>query len=46
MTAGAFAKDVAKSMEAGMNGHLIKPLELQTLICEINKALAFEKELV
>lgn len=37
MTANAFAEDAKKSLEAGMNAHLIKPLDLPTVkrvICE------------
>lgn len=31
MTADAFAEDVAKAMECGMNGHIAKPLDVKTL---------------
>lgn len=31
MTADAFAEDVVKAQNSGMNGHLAKPLEIQTL---------------
>lgn len=31
MTANAFAEDVTASKEAGMNAHLAKPLDIQTL---------------
>ena len=29
MTANAFAEDIAKAMDAGMNGHLSKPIDIQ-----------------
>ncbi len=32
MTANAFVEDVQKCMEAGMNGHLSKPIELEKLM--------------
>lgn len=31
MTADAFAEDVAKALECGMNGHIAKPLDVKTL---------------
>ncbi|MEG2119311.1 MAG: response regulator, partial [Pseudoflavonifractor sp.] len=31
MTANAFAEDVQKSIDSGMNGHLAKPIEPQQL---------------
>lgn len=39
MTADAFAEDIAMAREAGMNGHLAKPLDLATLRKEIHAAL-------
>lgn len=39
MTADAFAEDVIKAKEAGMNGHLSKPLDMQTIKREIRRAL-------
>ena len=39
MTADAFAEDVARTKQCGMNGHLTKPLEVQTLNQEIRRAL-------
>jgi CheY-like chemotaxis protein len=35
MTANAFTKDEKKSLEAGMNAHLAKPLELSKVLQEI-----------
>lgn len=32
MTANTFAEDVSKAMEAGMNGHLAKPIDIQLLM--------------
>lgn len=32
MTANAFSEDVKKSLEAGMNEHLVKPLEEKKMI--------------
>ena len=29
MTANAFAEDIAKATDAGMNGHLAKPIDIQ-----------------
>lgn len=31
MTANAFADDIQRSMEAGMNAHISKPMDLQML---------------
>lgn len=39
MTADAFAEDIAKTKRCGMNGHLTKPLDVQTLNREIRRAL-------
>ncbi len=39
MTADAFSEDIVKAREAGMNGHLAKPLDAQTLKREIRKIL-------
>ena len=43
MTANAFTDDVRRSLDAGMNGHIVKPLEEQKLIdalrrCKVRKA--------
>ena len=37
MTADAFAEDVAAAHEAGMNGHLPKPIDLNLVLAEIQK---------
>lgn len=39
MTADAFAEDITKAREAGMNGHLAKPLNVATLKKEIHAIL-------
>lgn len=37
MTANAFAEDARRSMEAGMNAHLAKPLDMKKVILTIQK---------
>lgn len=39
MTADAFAEDISKAKEVGMNGHLAKPLDAATMKREIQKML-------
>lgn len=39
MTANAFTEDVKATREAGMNGHLAKPLEMETVLREMRKFL-------
>lgn len=39
MTANAFAEDVLRAKNAGMNGHISKPLELKKLNDVMNKWL-------
>lgn len=39
MSANAFAEDVKKSLESGMNDHLSKPIEMDKLIAALNRAL-------
>ncbi len=39
MTADAFAEDIAACKEAGMNGHVSKPLDMKKLIKELRSAL-------
>ena len=36
-TADAFSEDVAKCMDAGMNGHIAKPLDIKVVLKEIRK---------
>ena len=39
MTANAFAEDVQKSMEAGMNAHIAKPVDLKVLKSVLSKLM-------
>ena len=39
MTANAYEEDIQKSMEAGMNAHLVKPVEPSELYRSVQKAL-------
>ena len=39
MTANAFAEDVQKSREAGMNAHISKPLDIRALYKQMNRYL-------
>ena len=43
MTANAFAEDVRKSMEAGMNAHLAKPLDPAILNKTLSGLMGFRK---
>jgi CheY-like chemotaxis protein len=36
-TADAFSEDVAKCMDAGMNGHIAKPIDINIVLREIRK---------
>ena len=41
LTANAFAEDIAKTEEAGMNAHIVKPINyniLFTTLCQLMKA--------
>jgi CheY-like chemotaxis protein len=40
MTADAFAEDVNKALEAGMNGYISKPVDMEVLRSEIDKWLS------
>lgn len=39
MTADAFAEDIEAAKQAGMNGHLAKPLDLSIMVQEMQKVL-------
>ena len=39
MTANAFAEDVEEALRAGMNGHMSKPIDFQTLYDTLKKWL-------
>ena len=43
LTADAFVEDENNSLDAGMNGHLAKPIEPQTLYDTISKMISSEK---
>ena len=43
MTANAFEEDREKAFEAGMNGHLAKPIKISELMKTLNKVLKSEK---
>ena len=44
MTANAFEEDVKKSLRAGMNGHLTKPVEPAVLYRAIQEALEADSD--
>ena len=37
MTADAFSENVAECLEAGMNGHIAKPIDIKQVIKELKK---------
>ena len=39
MTANAFDEDMKKSIESGMNGHVAKPVDIETLLGVIGKII-------
>ena len=39
MSANAFSEDMKKSMESGMNGHLVKPIEVEKVKAVLQKCL-------
>ena len=43
MTANAFAEDVQKSLEAGMNAHIAKPVNLVILKSTLSKLMVFHR---
>ena len=44
LSANAFAEDVAASREAGMNGHIKKPLEVPQLIAEMGRWMDAQRQ--
>ena len=38
MTANAFSEDVTRALDAGMNGHIAKPVDAKTLYNTLKKA--------
>lgn len=45
MTADAFAKDIRAAQEAGMNGHLSKPLDIADMMQKLRGILTVRKKL-
>ena len=43
MTADAYSEDVKKCLEAGMNGHVSKPVDVNALFAEIARCLAHNR---
>ena len=39
MTADAFSEDIQRCLECGMNDHLAKPIDIQTVTCKLKKHL-------
>ena len=39
MTANAFAEDIQASKNAGMNGHIVKPIEIKKLMKTLSQIL-------
>ncbi len=46
MSANAFAEDVQKSLENGMNGHIAKPIEIDKMMETIDEILELEGEVI
>jgi CheY-like chemotaxis protein len=40
MTANAFAEDVRAAQEAGMNGHIAKPIEIDKMMATLRQVLS------
>ena len=46
MTANAFEEDVKKSLEAGMNGHLSKPIDIKKMYALLDMLLDEEEQTI
>ena len=44
MSANAFADDIQRSLDAGMNAHISKPVDEKTLLAVVEELLAKEKK--
>ena len=44
MTANAFEEDRQKALDAGMNGHVSKPIDLGKLLEAVRRVITKEKE--
>jgi len=44
MTADAFAEDIQACLDAGMNGHVAKPVDLKKLFKELRSAVGTSGE--
>lgn len=40
MTANAFSEDVQKSLEAGMDGHISKPIDIEIVLSKLSRVLS------
>ena len=40
MTANAFEEDIRAALQAGMNAHIAKPVDIGVLLTELNQVLA------
>jgi CheY-like chemotaxis protein len=44
MTADAFSENVTKCLDAGMNGHIAKPVDIKLVIKEIRRIKEAEEQ--
>ena len=44
VTANAFAEDIARTTEAGMNGHIAKPIDFRLLIQLLETAMKKQED--
>ena len=45
MTAEAFSENVTECLDAGMNGHIAKPIDIKLVIKEIRRIIKEREEL-